>query len=423
MCAGSLRHGPGAVAGDNAAMVGTMSADATDVLVMWDESLTEYNFGPSHPMNPMRLDLTAKLAIDFGLFDSANVHIEAIPDLDEDQLERLHSVDFVEAVKRAGASADIDADTQASYGLGTDDVPRFNSIHEASGKIFQASVTAAQAIVAGRTRRAVSFAGGMHHAMPARAAGFCVYNDCAGAIQQFLDAGYTRVAYVDFDAHHGDGTEAFFWDDPRVLTISAHENGRFLFPGTGFANDIGGMQAAASAVNIALPPRTADADWLRAIDAVVPSVLRSFNPQVIVSQHGCDGHRLDPLTHLRVSVDGLRAAAVMVRSWAEEFADGRWLAVGGGGYALVDVVPRAWVNLIAIAAGHDIPPATEVPARWRDYAETMTGGEAPMRMTDGSDAHFASWAGGYDPESELDRTVMSTRKNVFPFFGLDAYYD
>lgn len=400
-----------------------MSAAETDVLVMWDESLTEYNFGPSHPMNPLRLDLTAKLATDFGLFDAPNITIEAIPQVDEAELARLHKPDFIAAVKDAGRVSQVDEHTQAAYGVGTEDVPRFDSIHEASGRIFQASVEAARAIAGGRYDRAVSFAGGMHHAMPGKAAGFCVYNDCAGAVQQFLDAGYERVAYIDFDAHHGDGTESFFWDDPRVLTVSAHENGRFLFPGTGFANDIGGLKAAASAVNISLPPRTGDADWLRAIDAVVPPVLRGFDPQVIVSQHGCDGHRLDPLTHLRVSVDAMRVAATWVRGLAEELTDGKWLAVGGGGYALIDVVPRAWVQLVAIAAGRDIEPAAEVPQRWRDYVLALTDRDAPVRMTDGSDADFAPWSRGYDPESDLDRTVMSTRKNIFPFFGLDAYYD
>ena len=155
----------------------------------------------------------------------------------------------------------------------------------------------------------------------------------------------------------------------------------------------------------------------------MPQVIREFKPQAIVSQHGCDGHNLDPLTHLRLSVDAMRRAAEWVRDLAEEHADGKWLAVGGGGYAIIDVVPRAWTNLVAIAGGIELKPATEMPDRWRDYVYSLTGRDAPKRMTDGSDAAFFAWERGYDPESDLDRTVMSTRKNIFPFYGLDAYYD
>ncbi|GAA2099917.1 MULTISPECIES: acetoin utilization protein AcuC [Brevibacterium] len=400
-----------------------MDSRDLDLFVAWGDAFTEYDFGPSHPMHPIRLDLTAKLAGEYGLFDHPRITVSDIPDVDEDFLGRIHTQDFVSAVKQAGASDHLDEEFQREWGVGTEDVPRFEKIHEASGRIFQAGIEVGRAVASGRYTRAVNFCGGMHHAMSNRAAGFCVYNDVAATLTTLLDAGYQRIAYVDFDAHHGDGVETIFWDDPRVLTVSFHENGRFLFPGTGFANDIGGMQAAASAVNLALPPRTDDPDWLRAIDAVLPQVLRGFQPQILVTQHGCDGHRVDPLTHLRLSIDGMREAALLVRSLSEELCDGRWIATGGGGYSILDVVPRAWTQLIAIAAGADLDPHTELPSRWRKYAETMVGREAPLMMTDGFDGGFRSWAHGYDPEADLDRAVMATRKSIFPFFGLDAYYD
>lgn len=391
--------------------------------VVWDESFTEYDFGPAHPMHPLRLDLTAKLAIDFGLFDHPRIHVQAVGAVDETELGKVHSSGYVDAVKAAEGVRAVDAITTATYGIGTEDVPRFDHIHEASGRIFQGSIEAARAISSGRYDRAVNFCGGMHHAMAGKASGFCVYNDAAGAIRHFLDSGLERVLYIDLDAHHGDGTESLFWDDPRVLTISIHENGRFLFPGTGFPNDIGGLRAAASAVNIPLPPRADDSDWLRALDAVVPAVVREFAPQVVVSQHGCDGHRQDPLTHLRLSVDAMRVATMWVRDLAEQHCEGKWLATGGGGYAIVDVVPRAWVNLVAIAAGADIGPWESVPERWQRHVLDRVGRPAPEIMTDGYDGEFRPWSQGFDPESDLDRSVMSTRKNVFPFYGLDAYYD
>lgn len=394
-----------------------------DVFVVWDESVTEYNFGPSHPMHPLRLDLTAKLATDLNIFDHPRVHLGAIPQVDDAALKKLHSADFVEAVKDAGRTSELSKEIIEAYGVGTEDVPRFDGIHEASGRLYMGSIAAAQAVIKGSCVRAVNFCGGMHHAMPGKAAGFCVYNDVAAAVQEFLDNGYERIVYIDLDAHHGDGVEHFFWDDPRVLTVSLHENGRFLFPGTGFAADIGGLQAAASAMNVALPPRTSDADWLRALDATVPHVLREFKPQVIVSQHGCDGHRLDPLTHLRLSVDAMRRGAEWVRDLADELCDGKWVATGGGGYAIIDVVPRTWSQIVAIAAGIDLEPGTEIPQRWRDYVMTLTGREAPVRMTDGGTNDYQPWTQGYDPEADIDRAVIATRKAIFPFYGLDPYYD
>ncbi len=394
-----------------------------DVYVVWDEAVTGYDFGPTHPMHPLRLDLTARLAMDFGLFDLGNVHVQPVGPIDEGKLARIHDADYIAAVRQAGAPEGLDAEDSAKYGIGSEDVPSFENMHTASAMLFQGSVDAACAIIGGDYDRAVNFSGGMHHAMPGSASGFCVYNDIAGAITEFLDAGYERIAYIDLDAHHGDGPEKIFWDDPRVLTISLHESGKYLFPGSGFPADIGGLRAAASAANIALPPRTVDADWLRAFDATVPALVREFAPQVIVSQHGCDGHRMDPLTHMRLSVDGMRVATGWVRDLAAEHCGGKWLATGGGGYAILDVVPRAWTNLVAIATGADIDPGSPIPGRWAHYAQTTTGREAPLSMTDGFDGDFTAWSGGFDPESELDRAVMATRKNLFPFFGLDPYFD
>ena len=418
-----------------------MTRRETDVYVVWDKSLTDYNFGHGHPMHPVRLDLTAKLATEFGLFDHARIHVHAPDYVEEDGLSQVHTPAYIEAVKSAEVAEALEAtnhtddpdmaeaaeaDREAiatTYGVGTEDVPRFHKIHEASGRIFQGSVEAARAIASGRYERAVNFCGGFHHAMPARASGFCVYNDLAGAIHELLAAGYTRIAYIDLDAHHGDGTERIFWDDDRVLTISIHEDGRFLFPWTGAATDIGGLSAAASAVNVALPPRTDDRDWLRSIDAVVPALLQSWEPQIIVSQHGCDGHRSDPLTHLRLSVDAMRVAAEWVRDLADTYTEGKWLATGGGGYSVVDVVPRTWVHLVAISAGLDISPEAEIPRRWLDYAYEQTELQGPEYMTDGFNGGFNSFAHGYNPEMKIDRAIMATRKAVFPFFGLDPHLD
>ena len=176
------------------------------------------------------------------------------------------------------------------------------------------------------------------------------------------DRGAERIAYVDIDAHHGDGVQAAFWDDPRVLTMSLHQHPETLFPYTGLPAETGGPAAEGSAVNVALPAGTGDASWLRAFHAIVPPLLRAFRPQVLVSQHGADTHRLDPLARLQVSIDAQRAAHAALHALAHDLAGGRWLLTGGGGYNLVRVVPRTWTHLLAEAAGQPIDPQAQPPA-------------------------------------------------------------
>jgi acetoin utilization deacetylase AcuC-like enzyme len=271
-----------------------LSLPALPTTVVWDAAMTAYNFGPGHPMAPERLDLTARLASSLGLLDLAHVTLSAPDVADDGELTTVHSPDFVAAVRQA---SDNPAAADESYGLGTEDDPAFAGMHEAAARLAGGSLLAASSILDGSAVRAVNFGGGLHHASRDRASGFCVYNDAALAVRKLLDGGVQRVAYIDVDAHHGDGTQSIFWDDPRVLTISLHETGMSLFPGTGFANEIGGPEALGSAVNVALPAGTGDAGWLRAFHAVVPQLVGAFAPEVIVSQHGCDSHRLDPLTH------------------------------------------------------------------------------------------------------------------------------
>jgi acetoin utilization protein AcuC len=241
------------------------------------------------------------------------------------------------------------------------------------------------------------------------------------AIARLLDLGAQRIAYVDVDVHHGDGVQAAFHDDPRVLTVSLHETPLALFPGTGYPDETGGPGAEGSAVNVALPPGTDDSGWLRAFHAVVPSVLRAFAPELIVAQCGADGHRLDPLADLRLSVDGQRAAYVALRALADELCDGRWVATGGGGYALVEVVPRAWTHLLAVATGAPLDPTTPTPPAWRRLAaQRCPGVDVPLRMTDDVDVNTQPWSPGTTPDA-VDKAIMATRRAVFPLHGLDPH--
>jgi acetoin utilization protein AcuC len=327
----------------------------------------------------------------------------------------VHRPDYVEAVKLAP-----DDPFFRGYGLNTPDNPVFDDMHDASALVCGATLAAARAVWNGQATRAVNVAGGLHHAAHARASGFCVYNDPAVAIAELLELGADRIAYIDIDVHHGDGVQDLFWDDPRVLTISLHESPYTLFPGTGLPQETGGSAADGTAVNVALPAGTGDAGWLRAFHAVVPSVLRAWQPQLIVLQAGADTHRIDPLADLRLSVDGQRAAQLAVIGLADELCGGKLVATGGGGYALVEVVPRTWTHLIASVTGMPLDPATLTPLKWRALAaQRCPGRDIPLRMTDDADITFSSWSGGVD--DPLDRAIIATRKAIFPLYGLDPH--
>jgi acetoin utilization protein AcuC len=399
--------------------------------VAWDASLAGYNFGPGHPMAPVRLKLTMELAQAFGLGRQDGVSIEVPAAATDAELALIHDPAYIAMVRLAGTPALLSLGSPAAqdmterallmHGLGTEDDPVFPGMHEASAMVAGATLAAARAVWTSAAQHGVSIAGGLHHAMASNASGFCVYNDPAIAIAWLLGQGAERIAYVDVDAHHGDGVQAAFWDDPRVLTIGLHEHPDTLFPGTGRATEIGGPQAKGASVNVALPAGTGDAGWLRAFHAVVPPLLREFGPQVLVSQHGCDSHRSDPLANLELTIDAQRAAHAAIHALAHEVAGGRWLLTGGGGYEHVHVVPRSWTHLLFEAAGRPIDPVSATPQTWRHYVAQATSQTAPETMTEGGQGHFdllTAFETGYNLADPVDQAIMATRKAVFPLHGL-----
>ena len=289
------------------------------------------------------------------------------PIASDELIATVHEAGLIDAVKRAGADP---LGFEPAYGLGSDDNPVFADMHHAAAHVVGATTEAFRQVWSGESLHSASICGGLHHAMPDRASGFCIYNDVAIGIRWLLDQGAQRVAYVDVDVHHGDGVERIFYDDPRVLTISLHETGQALFPGTGFPTDCGGRSAEGTAVNVALPPGTADAGWLRAFHAVVPPLVRAFAPDVLVTQHGCDSHRDDPLADLMLSVDGQRASYLALHDLAHE-VDRRALGVdrrgrlraGGGGSAGVDAPARRGLRAPARARHRDAGVVAGVRAR------------------------------------------------------------
>jgi len=346
--------------------------------LIWNDEELNYDFGPSHPLKPIRVKLTVDLIRACGLTDADNVVTLPQAAFGDEDVLRLHSEAYVDAVRGCSLRPRQSA---VSFGLGPGDNPTFAGMHEASLQVCGASVAAADAVWTGTVAHAFNPAGGLHHAMPDRAAGFCVYNDPAAAIDWLLRCGANRVAYVDVDTHHGDGVQAFFYDDPRVLTISLHESGRYLFPGTGFPDEVGTGDAEGTSLNVPLPPATPGPVYLEAFDAVVPPALDAFDPEVLVTQLGCDTHVTDPLAHLALVTDDYLELAERLHRLAHDHTSGRWVALGGGGYQIVSVVPRASTIYFAELTGAHVP--LEVPLQWQQLAEEAVGQRSVGTFLDG----------------------------------------
>ncbi len=375
-------------------------------MLVWSDALRDYDFGPGHPLTPKRFGPGVNLMRAFGAG-----RVVAPEQATDEEIARLHAWHYIEQVH----SFSDHPWQPAAMGVGSGDVPAFHGMHEVSALVVGGSVGAVGRILAGEAKHAFSPAGGLHHAMRARAAGFCIYNDVALAVARARDAGH-RVLYVDLDVHHGDGTQAFFWDDPQVLTYSIHESGRSLYPGSGMIDESGGSEATGLAVNTPLDEGSGDESWWPVLESVLPPLAEAFGPTFVVSQHGCDGHALDPLAHLRLTTAAFWRAAELVDRLAHQHAGGRWLATGGGGYDAFRVVPRAW-SLVWLAQAHQEPPES-TPDTWRERwgPEAEAFGQAPLPMSlidpPGSVAP--------DPEVLVERNVERARTSLAQSLRLQA---
>jgi acetoin utilization protein AcuC len=377
------------------------------MLLVYGLRSASYDFGPAHPLTPRRfgpgIDLLRAVGAEPGL---------APEPASDEELLWCHTAAYLRTVRRL--SRDPYGAGAAGIGQGGDDPP-FAGMHEAGAMVAGGSLRAMEAILRGDVEHAFHPGGGLHHAMPDRASGFCIYDDPALAIARARRDGL-RVLYVDLDVHHGDGVQAIHWDDPDVLTLSFHESGRYLFPGTGGVGELGEGTAAGTAINVPLEPGTGDGPWLEAVRTLLPEVTAAFGPDIVVSQHGADSHAWDPLAHLRVTTTAMGEAARIVDAVAHRWAGGRWLATGGGGYDAYRVVPRTW-SLVWLAGAHrDVPAGT--PRPWRDAwaDEAARYGQAPMPDTfiDPPNAGNPIDWGQEEAESASRRTVALVRRLVVP---------
>jgi acetoin utilization protein AcuC len=345
------------------------------VALVYGDALMKHQLSDEHPLQPIRVKLAVELIRSTGLIEHCHL-LPPRPATDQ-ELELVHSPEYVALVRSLSDPAKrrhVSLQQVDAAGFASADNPISDSLHDGTAVVAGASLVAAEAIEGGAALHAFSPSGGLHHAHRDRASGFCTYNDAAIACQWFKSRGH-RVAYVDVDVHHGDGVEDVFQSDPDVLTISLHESGHWLFPGTGFPQDVGVGKGAGAAANLPFMPYTWDEPWLMAFEKVVPALLRRFKPTVLVTQDGCDSHHLDPLAHLANTTRIWPRVGQVFHELAHELCEGRWLALGGGGYAIYEVVPRAWTLLFA-----EMVERPDLAADVNDPSTVVPGTEAQARV-------------------------------------------
>ena len=377
-----------------------------------DGRLAAYDFGPDRPFQAGRLDAGLSLLRAAKVLDEDDL-LAFGPAADAD-LELIHDRDYLEALARFSAAGAAPADPVEAtrFGLVGDNRP-FPGMDQAARLVAGATMAAVDAVAAGDLAHAFAPVAGLHHAQRRRAVGFCLVNDVAVAIARCTRAWPLRVLYVDLDAHHGDGVQAAFYDDPRVCTVSLHETGRYLFPGSGEVHELGRPPGTGRSVNVPLEPRTGDDGFLAAFDAVVEPLAAAFRPDLLVTQNGCDGHADDPLSDLTLSLRGFRELARRLHKLAHRHCQGRWVATGGGGYDLDRVVPRAWALLWSELSGRRLP--SRVPSAWLATrpapAQDGPSGwlEPRQRRRRGS-----AGPGARELEARNSRTVRTVRRLVLP---------
>ncbi len=371
--------------------------------LIYSDQYERFDYGPEHPLRMERLGLTWRLMEAYGLTALPHAKLLAPEPADEEAIARFHARQYLEVLK--AASSGLHVPGVYRFGLGPGDNPIFPKLWEVASLIAGGSLLAAKLVADGEVERAFHFAGGLHHAMTDRASGFCYFNDAVLAILHLRERGL-RVCYVDIDAHHGDGVQFAFYRDPNVLTISTHERGDRLFPGTGFVDEHGEGAGQGYSVNLPLEPYTDDEVYAQAFDAVIPPLIGAFKPDVVVAQFGIDSHSTDPLTHLAFSVQGFTRAVARIVELSP-----RLVALGGGGYDLTNVA-RAWTAAWAVMNGVELVP--ELPASFEEDLRRFSFRSSslwdpPVDLPAGARRRAEEFAG---------RQVEAIRRSIFPVHGL-----
>jgi acetoin utilization protein AcuC len=357
--------------------------------LIWDEKFLDYDFGSQHPLRPVRVKLTYELIQSKGILQQGSIEVIKPRLASRAEILLFHEDDYIRLVEQYSK--------RGSGLLDMGDTPAFKGCYEATSLVVGASIVAADEVMSGRLSHSFNPSGGLHHAHPERASGFCIFNDPAIVITH-LKSRYSvrRIAYLDIDAHHGDGVMYGYYDDPSVLDIDFHESGHFLFPGTGFPDEIGKGEARGLKLNIPLPPSTGDEAYLEAFQQIVPGALKKFRPEIILVQCGADGHLDDRLAHLRLTTKVYSEVVSQVHDLAHQLCNGRLLLFGGGGYTLANV-PRVWTVAFSTLAG--VKASDDIPSEWSKEFERAAKEDPPLKLYD-------------KPTSDDEKTLKEVRRTV-----------
>lgn len=374
----------------------TTDGQMKHAVFIYSEDQLGYKFSDTHPFNQKRLELTVDLLQKMKALPEELIVAPRIAT--DEELLLAHDQRYIDIVKQASVGK-VSSEAGESYGIGTEDTPIFANMHEASARLVGGTLTAVDWVMEGKAQHALNLGGGLHHGFRGKASGFCIYNDSSVAINYMKKKYGARVLYIDTDAHHGDGVQWSFYDDPDVCTVSIHETGRYLFPGTGNINERGSGQGYGTSFNFPIDAFTENESFLEVYRTAMKEIVEFFKPDVILSQNGADAHYLDPLTHLYGTMDIYREIPKVAHELAHEYCEGRWIAVGGGGYDIWRVVPRAW-SLLWMEMNNSPAPKGPLPSSWLTKWQT----ESPVPL-------IATWE---DPEQmyeAIPRKEEITEKN------------
>jgi acetoin utilization protein AcuC len=366
---------------------------------VYTDAFAGFDYGPSHPLKTVRLKLVYELIDAYGLLSLPGVRLVEPAAAGDEELLLYHEEKYLDILKAANSG--IEPSGAEYYGLGPGDNPVFRGLFEWSALVAGASLRAAELVDSGEVRIAFNIAGGLHHAMASHASGFCYINDPVIAIKSLLRKG-KRVAYIDIDAHHGDGVQAAFYDTDKVLTISLHETGRLLFPGTGFETETGAGQGEGYAVNVPMPPYSDDDLFLYAFEETVPPLIERFVPDIVVAQLGVDSFVADPLTHLNYTTNGFCEAVRKITALSTGL-----VALGGGGYDIANVA-RAWTLAWAVMNGAE--PADDIPQGFLEKYRDEGFRNGKIR----DEAYLEKGEAKAAMRKEVERVVGFIRKEIFP---------
>ena len=363
------------------------------------ENLT---LGDDHPFQLLRYQLAFELLDELGLVEGSQLRLVACPPAPVQVLERFHRRDYLERLREFSGSGEPRADFR--FGLGDVENPVFPGMYEWFSGCCGGTLAAARMVAEEGFRVVFNPAGGYHHAQPAKASGFSYLNDAAVAIAGLVEKGL-RVAYLDIDAHHGDGVQQAFYDTDRVLTISLHETGKDFYPRTGFADELGEGRGYGYAVNVPFLRHADDLVFEQAFNRVVLPLLQAYRPDVLFTQIGVDGLRSDPLSRLEFTTRSYEVAAAALRE-----LDLPWVILGGGGYDQVNVA-RGWAIFWGTVLGRTLPD--RFPPRFAQRLGALGGDGIALRDA----PHLAQPGDFARAQQDLERVLGFLLRRLAPVHG------